>query len=95
MPSTRVFAAMPWTRHQAPEAGDGDLPRGLVVDHNAALAGRAATGDNAIFAEQRFACPFAGQMPVGVGQAQARVRDDAVELRHQGGLGQDRQLDAA
>jgi hypothetical protein len=33
------------------EAGDGNLPCALIVDHDAPLAGRAAARDDAIFAE--------------------------------------------
>ena len=64
----------------------------MIVDREAPLARRAAAADDAILAEQRLACPFARQMLLGVGQAQARVRDDPIELCHQRGLRQDRQL---
>ena len=81
----------PLNCQHAQQAGDRNVPRGLVVDHDAPLAGRAAAGDDAILAEQRLACPLAGQMLLGLGQSQPPVRDDPVEFCHQRGLGQDRQ----
>jgi hypothetical protein len=82
----------PLNLHQAQKTGDGSIPCGLIVDHDAPLAGRAAAGEHAIFAKQKVARPVAGQVLLSVSPGQAPVGDDPIELCHQGGLRQDRQL---
>ena len=93
-PDTNHAGALrdPLNFQQAEDAGDGNLPSRLVIDHDATHAGRAAARDDAIFAEQRFARAFPGQVPLGVSQAQAPVCHDPIELCHQRRLRQDRQL---
>lgn len=82
----------PLNVQQAQDAGDGNLPCGLVVDHDSSQAGRAAAGNDTIFVEQRFARAIAGQVSLRISQAQLPIRDDPIELGHQRGFGQDRQL---
>ena len=72
----------------AQDAGHSDVPRRRVVDDDAALPGGAAAGDHAVAPVQRLHSPFARDVPLGIGEAQVGVGDDAVELGRQRALGE-------
>ena len=79
-------------RQPAPHVGDDDLPAGAVIGDDRALAGGTARGEQPVLSEQGLARLLAGQMSQGGGETQSGIGDDPIELAHQGGLAEHRQV---